>query len=95
MKKVLTKTKELFYYSDGKRVEGPNPNMSGDCTGLWGNCTGLWGDCTRLWGYCSGLSGCCGGLWGYCSGLEGNLDAAQLTEKERREGVKITELIAG
>ena len=40
----------LFHIVDGKRVEGPSPQMSGDCTDLSG-------DCTYLRGYCSGLRG--------------------------------------
>lgn len=29
-------------------VDGPNPLMQGDCTGLWGDCTDMYGDCTDL-----------------------------------------------
>lgn len=51
MRKVLTKTdRNLHYFEDGKRVEGPNPDLRGDCSDLWGNCTGLRGDCTGLRG---------------------------------------------
>jgi hypothetical protein len=40
----------LYYYASDERMDGPNPLMRGDCTGLRGNCTGLRGDCTDLWG---------------------------------------------
>jgi hypothetical protein len=41
MKNVLKRQNDLFHYSNGTRVVGPNPNMSGDCTGLTGDCSGL------------------------------------------------------
>ena len=56
----------LFHYFEDKRVEGPSPDLYGDCTGLRG-------DCTDLEGNCSGLEGNCTGLRGDCTDLEGNL----------------------
>ena len=41
----------------------------------------------------SGLSGNCSGLSGDCSGLWGNLDACEITDDERKTGVKIKDLI--
>ena len=46
-----------------------------------------------LWGDCSGLRGDCSGLWGDCTDLSGDLDAAGLTEDDRRCGVLVTALI--
>ena len=44
------KNKALYHMIDGGLIDGPNPNMSGYCSGLSGNCTGVWG-------YCTGVSG--------------------------------------
>ena len=37
-----------YYRHSGKIIEGPNPNLKGNCTGLKGDCTGLRGDCAGL-----------------------------------------------
>jgi len=52
MKKALTRKEPapLYYYKNGKRIDGRNPDMTG-------NCTGLRGDCSNLQGNCSGLRG--------------------------------------
>ncbi len=51
MTKALSKTgKGLFHYKDGKKISGPNENMSGDCSGLIGDCSGLIGNCSGLSG---------------------------------------------
>ena len=58
MTKPLKRTAtQLYHYANGERVVGPNPNMSGNCTGLSGNCTDLSGNCTDLRGDCTGLRG--------------------------------------
>ena len=44
MKKALTRDTGLYHMIGGKRVDGPHPGLSGNCTGLWGDCTGLSGD---------------------------------------------------
>ena len=87
---------ELYHIVGGKRILGPNPKMTGNCSGLAGDCTGLKGDCSglsgdcsdligdcsRLWGDCSGLKGDCSGLRGYCTGLIGNLSLIPLEERK-------------
>ncbi len=62
MKKNLTKTVPLYHIVGGKRINGPNPNMRGDCSGLRGYCSDLYGDCSGLRGDCSDLYGDCSGL---------------------------------
>ena len=47
----------------------------------------------RLTGDCSGLSGDCSGLRGDCTGLRGDLNACELSEEERKQGVHIADLI--
>jgi hypothetical protein len=101
MKKMLEKQQAtLFYYENGKRIEGKNKSMSGDCSGLSGdcsrlsgNCSGLSGDCSRLSGNCSGLYGNCSRLSGNCTELSGNLDYCELTPKERDKGIDIKDLV--
>ena len=56
-------------------------------SGLSGECSDLRGDCSGLWGDCSGLSG-------DCSGLSGDIDACEITDDERENRVKITDLIS-
>ena len=70
--------KELYHFINGNKVIGANPNMIGDCTGLEGNCTWLRGDCS--------------GLYGDCTGLRGNLDACDITNEERKQGIDINDL---
>jgi hypothetical protein len=60
-------TRNLYHFADGKKVDGPNPKMWGNCSGLSGDCSGLSGDCSDLRGDGSGLWGNCSGLWGNCS----------------------------
>ena len=87
MIKKLTRTiTPLHYFKEGRRIDEPNPNMSGDCSDVYGNCTGLRGDCSGLWNNCSGLSG-------DCTGVEGNLDACEITDEERKNGININDLI--
>lgn len=53
MKKILIKIKEgkkLYYYLENNKIIGINPNLRGDCSGLWGDCSDLQGNCTDLWG---------------------------------------------
>lgn len=40
----------LYHYDDNRIIEGANPDMSGDCSGLTGNCSGIWGNCSKLSG---------------------------------------------
>lgn len=78
-RKLIKEQQELYHYVDGKRIEGPNKNMSGDCSWLYGNCSRLNGDCS--W------------LYGDCSRLVGDLDECEITEEDRSRGIKISQLI--
>ena len=73
------KNRSLYHMTDGVLIEGPNLNMSGDCSGLTGNCSVLRGDCT--------------GLKGDCTGISGDLDMCDITDKERASGVEIEDLV--
>ena len=74
----------LFYYQSGKRVEGKNPAMTG-------NCSELWGDCSELRGNCSGLRGICSGLRGDCPDLKGDLDL--ITVKQRGHDADVSSYV--
>jgi hypothetical protein len=60
---------------------------------LYGHCTGLRGNCSGLRGDCSGLLGDCTGITGNCTGLHGDLDACELTQRDRLGGVDISTLV--
>jgi len=99
--------KELYHYKNGVKIMGKNPRMSGFLTGLWGDCTDAWGDftwlkgnctwlvgdCTGLEGDCSGILGDCTGIKGNCSDIFGNLDQCRITQKNRKKGVLIDDLV--
>ena len=87
------KKRKLFYFQNGNKIEGANPNLYGDCTELRGNCTELRGDCTGLTGDCSGLRGNCTELYGDCTELRGDLDDCKITITEREQGILINDLV--
>lgn len=80
-KKPLMRGFRLWHYVNGRRIAGPNPNMTGDCNLLTGDCSGMTGNCTGLHGVCTGLTGECTGLWGGCTGLSGNLDDIPMRDR--------------
>ena len=80
MERMLKRIPDLYWLDDNNELRnGPNPDMTGDCSELWGDCSGLTGDCT--------------GLTGDCSGLWGDLDACNLTDAERENGVDVNDLV--
>ena len=44
MKKKLSKRNELYYFNDGINIEGANPWLRGNFSGISGDCTGLSGN---------------------------------------------------
>src|SRR3990167_6122806 len=94
------KERKLFYFQNGNKIEGANPNLygdcselRGDCTELYGDCSGLRGNCTELYGDCSGLRGNCTELYGDCTELTGDLDDCKITITEREQGILINDLV--
>ena len=79
MKANLTRKKTTLYYTDKNKINGANPDLRGNCTGLYGDCTGLCGDCSDL----------CGD----CTGLYGSLDDCDITENDRKKSVCISDLV--
>ena len=82
-------------WGDCADLRGECTDLSGDCTDLWGDCSGMWGECTDMWGNCTGLWGNCTGLWGECTDVWGDLDACDLSDKDRADRVEIKCLIGG
>ena len=94
MLKLLTRQSLILYhFVNSTKIIGLCSNLSGYCTGLSGDCSNLSGYCTGLSGDCSGLSGDCTGLSGYCTSLSGDLDMCEVSNEERKKGMKITELV--
>jgi len=51
---MLKHITNLFHFNkDGKRIDGKNPLMRGDCSELSGDCSELTGICSELSGNCS------------------------------------------
>jgi len=94
MNRKLQRTNILYHRVDGKRVEGPHAQLTGDTSGLWGcvspglrvEVSGLRGNVTGLRGHVTGLRGCVSGLWG-------NIDDCGLTDEDRERGVDIANLV--
>lgn len=73
--------------SPGRRVNGPNPTMTGLCDGIYGDCSALMGDCSGLCGYVTGIIG-------YVPvGCSVNLDSLKLTGDEREQGITVNEAL--
>jgi len=87
MKAMLKKNK--------KKLTGMHSGIIGTpSSGLWGDFSNLWGDISGLTGnISSGLTGDISGLTGDISDLWGNLDNCEITDEERKNGIKITDLI--
>ena len=51
MKKALTKiTNKLYYYKDGKRIEGAHKDIRGDVSDIRGNVSGISGNVSDIRG---------------------------------------------
>ena len=52
MKKALTKINKLYYYKDGKRIEGAHKDIRGDVSEIRGNVSCICGDVSSYqWRY--------------------------------------------
>ena len=49
MSKPLKRIKsEIYYFADGKKLDGVHSRLSGNCSGLSGDCSDLYGDCSKI-----------------------------------------------
>ena len=108
MEKKLTRVKtNVYFYKNGKKIEGFPPCVSGDLTGVSGSLSGLSGDLTGVRGDLTGVRGDLSGVSGDLSGVRGNLSGVRgdltgvrgdltdcaITDEDRAAGVDINDLI--
>ena len=101
MKKKLTRVKpNVYFYKNGKKIEGFPPcvsgsltSVSGDLSGVSGNLTGVSGDLTGVRGNLSNVSGDLTGVSGNLTGVSGDLSDCAITAEDRAAGVDINDLI--
>ena len=87
MEKKLTRVKtNVYFYKNGKRIEGFPPCVSGNLSNVSGDLTGVSGNL-------SGVSGRLSGLWVNLSNVSGNLSDCAITDEDRAAGVDINDLI--
>ena len=74
MEKKLTRVKtNVYFYENGKKIEGFPPHVRGDLTGVSGNLTGVSGNLSGVRGSLTGVSGDLTGVRGNLTGVRGNL----------------------
>ena len=102
MLKKLKKIEMKLYWIDdkGDKHEGCPSGISGNVSGLrgnvsWlsGNVSGIRGNVSWLSGDVSGLRGNVSWLSGDVSGLRGNVDDCSITDKERKKGIDVKDLV--
>ena len=87
MEKKLTRVKtNVYFYKDGKKIEGFPPRVSGSLTGVSGNLSDVSGNL-------SGVRGDLTGLRGNLTGVRGYLSDCAITDEDRAAGVDINDLI--
>ena len=67
--------------------------MWGNLSRVSGDLSGVWGNLSRVSGDLSGVSGDLSGVWGNLSRVRGNLDKAELTDDERKAGIRVADLL--
>ena len=87
MEKKLTRVKtNVYFYKNGKKIEGHPP-----C--VWGSLTGVSGDLSEVSGNLSGVSGDLTGVRGDLTGVRGDLSDCAITDEDRASGIDIIDLI--
>ena len=87
MKAALSLLKsELYYFVEGRKINGFPPGLYGGVSGLYGGVSGLRGDVSGLYGDVSGLRG-------NVSGLYGDVSDCEITVAERLVGIDIKCLV--
>ena len=80
MKKGLAKTvNEIWHFKNGKKISGCHDRIFGDVSGISG-------DVSRISGNVSGISG-------DATNVTGNIEDCEITEEERKKGVRLNDLI--
>ena len=87
MEKKLTRFKtNVYFYKNGKKIEGFPPRVSGSLTGVSGNLSDVSGNL-------SGVRGDLTGLRGNLTGVRGYLSDCAITDEDRASGIDIIDLI--
>ena len=86
-KPMLTR-ETLYHYVDGKMVDGPPSDLTGDTSDLTGDTSDLTGDVSGLSGNVSGLSGNATGLWGDVNKIPPEERPADISEYVKNKGPK-------
>ena len=87
MKRALRKEAvSVWYFVDGKRIDGKPTNISGNLSNIRGDLSGVSGNLSNIWGNLSGVSG-------DLSGVSGNLSDCDISEEERKAGINVADLI--
>ena len=74
MEKKLTRVKtNVYFYKDGKRIEGFPPCVSGNLSNVRGDLTGVSGDLSEVWGNLSSVRGNLTNVWGNLTNVWGDL----------------------
>ena len=94
MEKKLTRVKtNVYFYKDGKRIEGFPPCVSGNLSNVRGDLTGVSGDLSEVWGNLSSVRGNLTNVWGNLTNVWGDLSDCAITDEDRAAGVYIKDLI--
>ena len=74
MEKKLTRVKtNVYFYKNGKRIEGSPADVWGDLSNVWGDLTGLRGDLSNVRGSLTGVRGDLTGVRGDLTDVSGDL----------------------
>ena len=80
MKRLLKRNvSEIYYYNGSKKIIGIHSNITGNASGIRGDVSDIRGDVS--------------GIRGDVNGITGNIDMCEITEEERKEGIKIEDLL--
>ena len=95
MLKKLKKIEMKLYWIDdkGDKHEGCPSGISGNASGISGNASGIRGNVSWLSGDVSCIRGNVSGLRGNVSGIRGNVDDCSITDKERKNGIDVKDLV--
>ena len=94
LKKLKKIEMELYWIDDkGDKHEGCPSCLSGNVSGISGDVSCLSGNVSGLSGNVTEISGNVTGLNGDVSGIRGDVDDCSITDKERKNGIDVKDLV--
>lgn len=84
----------VWHYFGGVKVSGVPKGICGDLSGICGNLSDITGDLSGVRGDLTDIWGDLSGVRGNLSGITGNLDDCEISEEDRRKGIKVRELVS-